>query len=194
MPGYPLGSGFSPQRRRKRKASSPGSAPILNQHDFAPPAIFVTLHGTLKPDLSKIDGRANFKRISMIVDLMLYMENILGVIVIIDMKHSAVSHLASAELEGGNGRSPRKPADRRHRTARFLHAEIRERPVGEPNPVHVDMTGSRKMTISLTASTRYAHQYHRRGSGSFSKPRCPADPVASSSNQRSIASGGGVTL
>ncbi|KAJ8869279.1 hypothetical protein PR048_030851 [Dryococelus australis] len=45
---------------------------------------------------------------------------------------------SSAGMQGcGNGRSPRRPADQRHRPARFPHAEIRERPRKESNPVRL---------------------------------------------------------
>ncbi|KAJ8890507.1 hypothetical protein PR048_010016 [Dryococelus australis] len=37
----------------------------------------------------------------------------------------------------GNGRSARKPAEQRHRPARFPHAKIRERPFQEFNPVRL---------------------------------------------------------
>ncbi|KAJ8867302.1 hypothetical protein PR048_031103 [Dryococelus australis] len=43
---------------------------------------------------------------------------------------------ASAGMQGrGNGRSPRKPVDQRHRPARFPHVKIRERTRRESNPV-----------------------------------------------------------
>ncbi|KAJ8876671.1 hypothetical protein PR048_021118 [Dryococelus australis] len=38
---------------------------------------------------------------------------------------------------GGNGRSPRKPADQRHRPARFPNAKIRQRPRRELKPVRL---------------------------------------------------------
>ncbi|KAJ8871055.1 hypothetical protein PR048_027359 [Dryococelus australis] len=54
---------------------------------------------------------------------------------------------SSAGMKGrGNGRSPRKPANQRHRPPRFPHAKIREQPCRESNPFRL---GGRRVVKPL---------------------------------------------
>ncbi|KAJ8890665.1 hypothetical protein PR048_010174 [Dryococelus australis] len=48
-------------------------------------------------------------------------------------------YVAASERKGErNGKHPRKPAEKRHSTARLLHAKIREQPRQELNPIHLE--------------------------------------------------------
>ncbi|KAJ8887553.1 hypothetical protein PR048_013769 [Dryococelus australis] len=59
---------------------------------------------------------------------------------------------AAPEFKGrGSGRSPRKPADQRHRPARFPHAKIRVRPHWESNPAGLGGSHGSVVVILLTS-------------------------------------------
>ncbi|KAJ8871555.1 hypothetical protein PR048_027879 [Dryococelus australis] len=68
------------------------------------------------------------------------------------MKVKRVENGAAPEWKGrGNLRTPRKPANQRHRPARFPHAKIQERPGRELNPRGEQANRSATLTASLTA-------------------------------------------
>ncbi|KAJ8870028.1 hypothetical protein PR048_029039 [Dryococelus australis] len=59
-------------------------------------------------------------------------------------------------MGGGNGTSPRKPADQRHRPARFPHVKIRERPRRESNSSLVQPIRERVMAASKEPTRLFA--------------------------------------
>ncbi|KAJ8893943.1 hypothetical protein PR048_006544 [Dryococelus australis] len=62
------------------------------------------------------------------------------------------------EGAGGNGIFPRRPADPRHRPARFPNAKLRCNPAGDR--ARIALVGGEQANLSVTAASRAARQYH----------------------------------
>ncbi|KAJ8880239.1 hypothetical protein PR048_016705 [Dryococelus australis] len=68
------------------------------------------------------------------------------------VQQAAVVYSSSAGMKGrGNGRSPRKPADQRHRPVRFPHAKIRSDPAGDWT--RITLVGGEQANRSATVAS-----------------------------------------